>query len=253
MERYVLVILGVIITPLIMSLLLKVPMFGFADGNVESWIGFWGSYVGALIGAATVYFVTNLQVKEQRNIQLQAIKKEHENALKRELKQFHFKNEVEKIEEFNDLIEDTMDLVLKSLNEFTGYITYTHILYGGQDEYTKEQEKEYKGEIRNFHMESLNWIHKLTKATMKMHRLSAYIEDAKLPVADITNQIESFIVELRNGYQDKYSFKKYPNFNKPALSEHIDEFSRKFLILKENVLQPKLEEKISEMKRNAHL
>ncbi|TYO68684.1 hypothetical protein [Rossellomorea marisflavi] len=58
-----------------------------------------GSYVGALIGAITVYLVKSLQEIEQRKIQLYAIKAEHENVLKRKMRQFHFKNEIEKIEE----------------------------------------------------------------------------------------------------------------------------------------------------------
>lgn len=251
--RKSLVVIGVLITPLIMSLLLKAPVFSFADGNVESWISFWGSYVGALIGAATVYIVTNLQVKEQRKIQLQAIKEEHENALKREMKQFHFKNEIEKIEEFYDLLEDTLDAVSKCVNDFTKYITYSHILYGGQDEFTVEQEKEFKEQNRGLHSESFNWIHKLTKITLKMDRLSAYIEDTTLPAGEISVQIEKLTAELRSGYKDKHSYKNYPDGDVAALSHHLGEIIRRIFNLKVNVLQPKLQEKVFEMKRNSHL
>jgi gas vesicle protein len=247
------VFLGAMVPPLLISLLLKEPIFSFSKGDVESWIAFWGSYAGALIGAATVYLVTNLQVKEQRKIQIQAIKAEHENALKREMKQFHFKNEIEKIEEFHDLLEDTLDSVSKCVNEFTKYITYTHILYGGHDEYTEEEEKAFKEEIRSLHSEVYHWIHKLTKTVLKMNRLTAYIEDTSQPVADICRQIEEFVDELRSGYSDKHSYKKYTNPSIPPLEHHLHEFSQAIMLLKVRVLEPKQNEKISEMKRHSNL
>jgi hypothetical protein len=246
--KIVLAIVGAIIAPLVISLLLQAPIFSFASGNVESWISFWGSYVGALIGAATVYLVTNLQVEAQRKIQLDAIKAEHNNALKREMKQFHFKNDIDKIEELNELLEDLLDSVIKSGNEFTKYITYTHILYGGQDEYTKEQEQFFKDEIKNLYNEAYKWIHKLTKMDLKMNRLSTYIEKTSHHVSVISEQIEKYTAEIRKGYNDKQSYKNYiSNPNGAALSHHFESFAEMILGLQREVLQPKLQERINEM------
>jgi gas vesicle protein len=251
--KKVFIIGGILLVPLIISLLLKASIFSFSRGDVESWIAFWGSYVGALIGAATVYFVTNLQVKEQREIQLQAIKTEHTNALEREMKQFHFKNEIEKIEEFDDLLEETLESIGKCVNEFTKYITFSHILYGGNDEYTIEEEKLLKEEIKKLHQNVYNWIHNLTRAVMKMNRLSAYIKETTLPVGEMQTKLNELITELREGYKDKYSFKKYPNFDAPPLLHHLEEFSQIIYQLKENVLQPILNKRISEMRRHSNL
>jgi gas vesicle protein len=248
--KILLAIVGALITPLIISLLLKVSYFSFASGDVESWIAFWGSYVGALIGAATVYLVTNIQVKEQRNIQLNAIKTEHENALQREMKQFHFKNEIEKIEELNDLLEDIIDSVTKCGNDFTKYITFAHILYGGQDEYTEDQEKIFKDDIKKLHFEAYNWFHKLTKMEFKMRRLSAYIEGTSQYVSSISEQLEEFSALIREGYKDKQSFKDYISApNRPVLGDHLEPLFRIIINLQSDVLETKLLGRISEMKR----
>jgi gas vesicle protein len=251
--KKVLIIVGVLLAPLIISLLLKVHIFSFSMGDVESWIAFWGSYVGALIGAATVYLVTNLQVKEQRELQLQAIKLEHNNSLQREMRQFHFINDIEKIEEFDDLLEETLDSISKCVNDFTKYITYSHILYGGVDKYTKDEKERFEEEIKKLHTEVYNWIHKLTRSVMKMNRLSAYIQETTLPVGELHRKLEKFVTELREGYNDKYSFKKYPDFDAPPLLPHLNDFTQKIYQLKRDILDPRLNERISEMKQYSNL
>ncbi|WP_409251785.1 hypothetical protein V1502_16975 [Bacillus sp. SCS-153A] len=238
---------------MVISLLLKLPFFSFSEGNVESWIAFWGSYVGALIGAITVYFVTNLQVREQRKLQLQAIKEEHENALKREMSQFHFKNEIEKIEEFDDTMEEIMDMITKSINDFTRYITYSHILYGGMDEYNKEEEVRLKEQIKELHTNIYIFIPSLNRLVLKMHRLSAYIDGTFPSVVEIQKKNDLFIQEIRKGYNNKFSFKDYPDFNSPPLNHYFEEYTRVIFELKANILQPKLNEKIFEMKRHSNL
>ncbi|MEW4307799.1 hypothetical protein [Rossellomorea marisflavi] len=243
---------GVMVVPLIISLLLEVPIFSFAKGNVESWIAFWGSYIGALIGAGTVYLVTNLQVKAQRKLQIHAIKAEHENALNREIKQFHFKNEIEKIEEFFDLLEDVLDSVSKCVNDFTKYVTYTHILYSGHDEYTDDEGEKLKEEIKILHVEAYNWIHLFTKMILKADRLSVYIENAEMPSRELCIQLQEMVDEIREGYGSKQSYRKYPDPNKPPLEHHLHALSQRLMHLNANVLKPKLNEKILEMKNSTY-
>jgi hypothetical protein len=243
------IFLALFISPLIMSVLIKVPVFSFALGTTDSWIGFWGSYLGALIGAGTVYLVTNTQIQEQRKIQLEAIREEHNNALRREMKQYHFQNQIDKIEEFNETIEEFMDTLSKCSNEFTRYITYTHILYGGQDTYTEEQEINFKEEVKELKSELYNWIHLLTRLNFKISRLSLYIEDTSIYTKSISSQLDKFINELKAGYKDNYSFKKYlGDFNQSSLTYHFEEFLNLTSQLLINVLEPKLEQKIKEMR-----
>jgi hypothetical protein len=243
------IVLALFISPLIMSLLIKVPLFSFALGTVESWIGFWGSYLGALVGACTVYLVTNTQIQEQRKIQLDSIREEHDNALRREMKQYHFRNQIDKIEDFYETIEEFLDSLTKCSNDFTKYITYTHILYGGQDTYTKEQETNYKEEIKELKNELYNWVHILNRLNFKYSRLSLYIEGTSYYTKSISSQLDEFISELKAGYKDNYSFKKYlGNPNQPSLSLHLEEFLSMTSQLLINVLEPKLEQKIKEMR-----
>ncbi|SIS43483.1 hypothetical protein [Salimicrobium flavidum] len=245
--KKVIIILALVLFPLIMSLLIKVPLFNFSSGTTDSWIGFWGSYLGALVGAGTVYMVTNIQIQEQRKIQLESIREEHYNALKREMKQYHFRNQIDKIEDFNETIEEFLDTLTKCSNDFTKYITYTHILYGEQDNYTKEEETKYKEEIKELKDELYNWIHRLNRLNFRINRLSLYIEDTSSYTKSISSQLVEFVDELKSGYRDDYSFKKYLDFNQASLNHHLEQFMGLTSQLLNNVLQPKLEQKINEM------
>ncbi|MFE8701552.1 hypothetical protein ACFYKX_13185 [Cytobacillus sp. FJAT-54145] len=243
------IFLCLLLPPLIMSLLIKLHLFSYALGKVDSWIGFWGSYLGALIGAGTVYVVTSKQIKEQRKIQLESIREEHDNALRREMKQYHFRNQIDKIEEFYEIIEEFLDTLTKCSNDFTKYVTYTHVLYGGQDTYTNEEEAKFKAEIKEIKAEYYNWIHLLNRLNFKISRLSLYIEDTSYYAKCISIQLDEFINELKAGYKDKYSFNKFlVNANQSSLNHHLKEFLKLTSQLLINVLEPKLEQKIKEMR-----
>ncbi|MGG2106938.1 hypothetical protein [Lysinibacillus pakistanensis] len=61
-KKYPLTILGfVLVIPLLISAFMYVPWFKFSKGNVDGWLGFWGSYLGGTIGTmgvvATTYFI----------------------------------------------------------------------------------------------------------------------------------------------------------------------------------------------------
>ena len=52
--------------PLVMAGLISFgSLFSFADGSSSAWIGFWGSYLGGVIGTAGVIYVAYLQNKAQ--------------------------------------------------------------------------------------------------------------------------------------------------------------------------------------------
>jgi hypothetical protein len=246
---------GAIIAPLIISLLLKIELFSFSEGNVESWIAFWGSYVGALIGAGTVYFVTNLQVKEQRKLQIlqmekqkelqiESIKIEHDNALKREMKQFHFKNQIEKIEELQELLENTLITITQCSNDFTKYISCSYIL--NEDNLSDKDKEDLRKTCSEYFSESYNWMVKLNKALLNITRISYYIEGHAPQVEKLAQQLSLFINEFRAGYADNDSYKKY-DLEKVPLGQHTKIFTELISQISSETVLPLLKKKISEM------
>ena len=72
-----------LVVPVLLAKLLELNIFSFAMGKVDTWITFWGSYLGAIIGASVVYFVAQLQMKSQQELQIEAIKIENQNSTRR--------------------------------------------------------------------------------------------------------------------------------------------------------------------------
>lgn len=237
-----------------MSFLIKLSLFSFASGSTDAWITFWGSYMGALIGAGIVYLVTTLQIKEQRSIQIEAIREEHKNALNREMKQYHFRNQIDKIEEFYEVLDELTDSIMKCSNEFTKYLTFSEILYGGRDKPSEEQEIKFKGIIREYRGNLYDWIHNLTILEFKMRRLSLYIEDTDSYVKEIARYLNGFVNELKSAYGDKNSFKVYFNstesYNQRFQSNNLDSLINTLSLLSHNVLERELNKKINEMRSN---
>lgn len=125
---FIILIISVIASPILLSVFMHLDLFSKSLGDANGWLSYWGGYLGALIGAATVYFVTNIQMKkqtelhqetlkiqtelhnknliEQRNIQMESIKESaHINDLRqRDLVIAELRiNKIEKI--INDLIK----------------------------------------------------------------------------------------------------------------------------------------------------
>lgn len=61
-------LLTVLLLPIPISLIISSGNWlSFIDGNSTVWIGFWGSYLGGIIGTIGVIYVAHLQNKEQRD------------------------------------------------------------------------------------------------------------------------------------------------------------------------------------------
>lgn len=114
MWTYITIIIAIfiIILPFILDSLIGHNILSFSPGGNDSWIGFWGSYIGAIIGASVVYFVAKIQIQkqdEQQMIEL-AIKGEHE--LRIDMRTFQATIHVDKIEEFIALTDETASTIM---------------------------------------------------------------------------------------------------------------------------------------------
>lgn len=72
----------VISIPLLIALLLNVKIFNFALGNTESWIAFWGSYIGGMFGMIGVIFTTYFIINTQKKVSLEQMEVQKEIMIK---------------------------------------------------------------------------------------------------------------------------------------------------------------------------
>lgn len=67
-----LIILIFIVIPLFISLLMNISIFSLSRGSVEGWLGFWGSYIGGILGALgviiTTYFLIEADKENSREV-----------------------------------------------------------------------------------------------------------------------------------------------------------------------------------------
>jgi len=71
--------------PLLIANVLSVDWFGFAPGKADAWIGFWGSYLGGIVGLAGVVVTTLFTIRkndELKDKEIKKIEKRHEKELK---------------------------------------------------------------------------------------------------------------------------------------------------------------------------
>ncbi|MEW9502797.1 hypothetical protein [Jeotgalibacillus marinus] len=255
-----------ILAPLVILGLLHSPLFSWALGSVDSWIAFWGSYLGALIGAGIVYFVTNKQVQAQRELhskeleaqvellrkqieaeretQLDLLKDEHNNALKRDMRQFYFRNQVEKIEGFYDLIDELVLSTNKCLNDFFYVVKLSDIYYKSRGGSESEQ---LVLKIEELQLKASDWYDILNSVVFKMRSLQLSVENTGSTVNDIGNEINNLIKEIKTCYGDRDSLLRYTKPDTQPLSKTQDSITD-FLSKLRNVLQPQLNAKIKEMK-----
>lgn len=105
---------GILCLPLIVTLLLEFPLFSLARGEVGSWIGFWGSYLGNIIGLIGLSYATYFQIQYQQKLMLDEI---------------HSQNELEKKRIYVEIILNKLNDYLLCLNQLDNSIAKFHKVF----------------------------------------------------------------------------------------------------------------------------
>lgn len=113
MFKYMFIVLSaiVILLPFLLDALIKYELLTFSPGAIDAWIGFWGSYIGAIIGASVVYFVAKIQMKKQDEQQIRELELRGTYEMKREMKMFYTTMRTEKIEEFIHVTDEFTEVI----------------------------------------------------------------------------------------------------------------------------------------------
>lgn len=92
-KKYYIQLLLIIATPLIINILMVQPMLFPITGDSSSWLGFWGSYIGAVLSSAIALYILYKQNQQNhvenianRNLQLSVIKYNQELDKLRDLR-----------------------------------------------------------------------------------------------------------------------------------------------------------------------
>lgn len=111
----ILIILILLIVPGIMAVFMEEPVFSKAPGEVESWISFWGSYLGGIVGMIAVVVTTFFMIGNQNKHHNEQLEKQSEqNKL---LLEEQAKHHQEQLEEQRLAIEKTAILNERTENK----------------------------------------------------------------------------------------------------------------------------------------
>lgn len=210
MKTKLIVFLGglFLVVPILLAKLLELNIFSFAMGKVDTWITFWGSYLGAIIGASVVYFVAQLQMKRQQEMQIEAIKIENENSTRREMHQFYLTNKLEKIEEMHKLFNELSSLSVKINNDLLKFTIYSEAIdkdIKSQNDNFNPKEKIYqlRSELGEYHYE-------MSSIFVRLSVLSEYIHlEIKKEVLHLQDLFLKIYDEVRECYYSDEIYKKY--------------------------------------------
>lgn len=213
---FILVLIGF---PVVVAILLDFSIFKFATGQVDSWIMFWGSYLGAIIGASAVYFVAQLQIKKQHEQQIEAIRIENKHSISREIEQFLITTRLNKFEEAIKTCEKISDITLNLSNDFVEYVTLTDIINNEESPAREEEFKQKVYEIKRKHRE----YHALIILNVtELEILSNYSSDIKDNCISITTSLSNMWSEAKNCYFSKEGYKNYLKPNEKSLLKDFD-------------------------------
>lgn len=230
---FLLILLAV---PFSIGYFIKNEFFSFSGGSTDSWVSFWGSYGGAIIGAITVYLVTTLQNKNQKDLQLESIKREHDNAINRENRNVYLNKQGEKIEETLILLDELIDLTIFIGNSFRHYSIFKENIekedYGDKKEIVLMREK-YKKEVLAYYQE-------ITVKLSPFSRAYIYIDDIYI----IANQIDLIITTqamlYKNGVEGTDISKLLEESVQKNQEKVLDRLLKQRKIIKNTNLIPKL-------------
>lgn len=248
MKKIIFTLLSIIGFPIVLTMLLNLSLFKFAPGKVDSWITFWGSYVGAIVGASVVYFVAQLQMKNQQKMQIEAIKIENKNSTRREMHRFHLTNKLEKIEEMHGLLNKLSAISIELNNDLLIFVitrdAIERELKSKREDFNpKEKIYQLRSDLREYHFEMLSIFMRLIVLSEYVHQ---GIQDGILHLQEEFLEIYD---EVKECYYSKEAYKKYlgESGDELFILESVDSFTRKLSQLSFRDLQKELRDTLHEI------
>ena len=206
-------------------------MLQFASGAIDSWILFWGSYVGAIIGSIAVYVVAKIQIKKQHEQQIEEIKSESEHLYQRDIEGYLLRNKIDKLDAMVK-VADELYLRLKDIEKDVYPMMETLLLDSIDDLNISDEEKEGK---YDFFFENITENNKQSNLLLrKLRTLSSYLPEMKEDLNEIETLLQevdrdiNIVFNVENGYR-RFMSMSYPNItleipSLPSLHKKLPEF-----------------------------
>jgi len=158
----------------------------FTPGNSDTWLQFWGSYLGFMPSGLVAYLVLKLQFEKQAKVD----KNNFDSQLKKEKQEFLFEKEYEDLTRARNL---AMSIWLAS-SEIIFVCESIESDHGGFDYIYKEVSKQYEF-IKKNHNELASWI----EEQLNSKKENSYFENVEKTAFKASVKLS----EIRNNMDDK--------------------------------------------------
>ncbi|QWH42884.1 hypothetical protein EXW53_26790 (plasmid) [Bacillus mycoides] len=78
--EFLIVIICFVLTPVVLNCVLFTRRASWVYGDGDIWLGFWGNYSGAFVGALVALWIANRQIKDSRETELEKEKRQRKTA-----------------------------------------------------------------------------------------------------------------------------------------------------------------------------
>lgn len=215
-------LLIVLLLPIPISLIISSGNWlSFIDGNSSIWIGFWGSYLGGVVGTAGVIYVAHLQ----NNAQKESMETIERNNLKRLRVQTLLKLLDDYNEEVSDLLNHVISIqynvnkIIENMNELNKMNLTKAVEKSGTD-YDDSRFRENINQHRKKLLDMKLTSKYITKKLGKLEYKNITLTDQGVGLSEKLSGLETV-------YMDKIIEEIYSNnFSELALNEIIKEAKR---------------------------
>jgi len=142
------IVLVILLIPSAVSYLMERTWMNFGTQKAESWMSFWGGYLGAFIGLLAVIYTTNKQIKSSRNLMIEQLENQtkqieisaniHDNLEKQRI---YLNTILEKNLEIQKKIKELEDVFFSHKSVFSDLISVMEEFYEIQNKVRKLKSK----------------------------------------------------------------------------------------------------------------
>lgn len=236
------IISSVIVTPMIVGV--GVTMFPYVsdiNGDSNAWIGFWGSYIGGIIGTLGVIYVAFIQNKSQihqLNVELNQMKQENNKT--RELDKLKHKQDI--IKEYLIGLIEYRKLFLNKAMQANNKL-YLLSFYKDDESYWAESDETNKNSLVSILLDDYEEIDNLYSSLKMMHNnFVIFSNSEKYKLNRLSNGYIQLLNQI-NLQSFKSEFRSSINYEKKLiiLNDHLNEIDNVY-----NYVSDLLRELISE-------
>ncbi|MFJ7891313.1 hypothetical protein ACIQYL_25110 [Lysinibacillus xylanilyticus] len=190
--------------PVIIAVCMYIPLFSLSKGNVDGWLGFWGSFLGGILGAIGVIFTTYFIIKNNNKNVEDAAKMQDNRERDRHLSVFMLNKNEEAIFALNELnfkvaelLKCFIDITKQSQQIEKISIAESDKLHIANEKYNLLKDKEH-----SLRLEIMNKVNNLKSKT-------TYFDNILKKVLEFEGIMNAEKNEILNGIESKnYKYAK---------------------------------------------